>query len=112
MINSIHHTSFTVSDMERSIAFYRDVLGLKAFWDSKAAGIQFKGPIADAITGCPGDGGGRTLRALLVEQNLPMALKVGDYVYVLSKGEIVYECTPAELRNDKEKQNMYIGLGV
>jgi lactoylglutathione lyase len=29
MITGVHHTSFTVSDMARSIAFYRDVLGLK-----------------------------------------------------------------------------------
>jgi glyoxylase I family protein len=54
MIIGIHHTSFTVSNMERSIAFYRDVLGMKVTWDSKAAGIPFKGPVADAVTGCPG----------------------------------------------------------
>jgi len=30
---------------------------------------------------------------LLVEQNLPMALKVADYLYVLSNGEVVYEST-------------------
>jgi catechol 2,3-dioxygenase-like lactoylglutathione lyase family enzyme len=29
MISGIHHTSFTVGDMERSIAFYRDVLDMK-----------------------------------------------------------------------------------
>ena len=29
MISDIHHTSFTVSDMERSVAFYRDVLGME-----------------------------------------------------------------------------------
>ena len=28
-MRSVHHTGFTVSDLERSIAFYRDVLGLK-----------------------------------------------------------------------------------
>lgn len=54
MINSIHHTSFTVSNMERSIAFYRDILGMKVVWDSAAAGIPFKGPVADKVTGCPG----------------------------------------------------------
>jgi catechol 2,3-dioxygenase-like lactoylglutathione lyase family enzyme len=54
MITGIHHTSFTVSDMERSIAFYRDTLGMKVVWDSAQAGVQFKGPVADNITGCPG----------------------------------------------------------
>lgn len=29
MINGIHHTCITVSDLERSIEFYRDVLGLE-----------------------------------------------------------------------------------
>ena len=53
-MNGIHHTSFTVSDMEKSIAFYRDILGMKVTWDSKAMGVQFKGEIADNVTGCPG----------------------------------------------------------
>ncbi len=54
MINGIHHTSFTVSNMERSIAFYRDSLGMKVTWDSVQAGVQFKGPVADNVTNCPG----------------------------------------------------------
>jgi glyoxylase I family protein len=54
MVTRIHHTSFTVSDMDRSIAFYRDVLGMKLVWDSKAEGQSFKGPVADNVTGCPG----------------------------------------------------------
>ncbi len=54
MISSIHHTSFTVSDMERSIAFYRDVLGMKVDWDSKKAGVEFKGPLHESVTECPG----------------------------------------------------------
>ncbi|MGD2156852.1 MAG: VOC family protein [Anaerolineales bacterium] len=29
MLRSIHHTSFTVSDLDRSLAFYRDLLGME-----------------------------------------------------------------------------------
>jgi len=47
---------------------------------------------------------------LLVEQNLPMALAVADYVYVISKGEIVHESTPEELRSNEEITNTYIGV--
>jgi glyoxylase I family protein len=54
MIIGTHHTSFTVSDMEKSIAFYKDVLGMKVTWDSQKEGIEFKGPIADNVTNCPG----------------------------------------------------------
>lgn len=54
MIKDIHHTSFTVSNMERSIEFYRDILGLELKWDSSAAGVKFKGEAADRVTNCPG----------------------------------------------------------
>ena len=54
MILGIDHSSFTVSDMERTIAFYRDILGMKVFYDSVKAGVVNKGPIADKVTGCPG----------------------------------------------------------
>jgi len=54
MINEIHHMSFTVSDMENSIKFYRDILGLELKWDSRAAGAKFKGEAADNVTNCPG----------------------------------------------------------
>ena len=43
MFSGIHHASFTVSSMDRSIAFYRDILGMELTWDSKAAGVEFKG---------------------------------------------------------------------
>jgi len=46
---------------------------------------------------------------LLVEQNLPMALRVSDYIYVLSKGKIVYESTPEELRDNEEVKARYLG---
>ena len=54
MITGIHHASFTVSDMKQSVAFYRDLLGMKVLWDSVQAGAPFKGPVADKLTNCPG----------------------------------------------------------
>lgn len=50
------------------------------------------------------------LSILLVEQNLPMALRVADYVYVISKGIIVHESTAAEFRHNEEIKAKYIGL--
>ena len=47
---------------------------------------------------------------LLVEQNLPMALKVADYLYILSNGKIVYESTPGQLRSNDEVKAKYIGV--
>ena len=46
---------------------------------------------------------------LLVEQNLLMASSVSDYVYVLSKGQIVYQSTNEELRDNEEVKVKYIG---
>jgi len=52
----------------------------------------------------------RGFSILLVEQNLPMALSVADYVYILSKGSIVYESASEELRNNEEIQAKYLGV--
>lgn len=45
---------------------------------------------------------------LLVEQNYPMALKVADYAYIISKGIIVHESTIEELRRDEEIRVKYL----
>jgi len=45
---------------------------------------------------------------LLVEQNYPMALKVADYAYIISKGMIVHESTIEELRKDEEIRVKYL----
>ncbi len=47
---------------------------------------------------------------LLAEQNLNMALGVADYVYVISKGEVVYQSTPQELRNNEEVKSKHLGV--
>jgi len=50
------------------------------------------------------------LSVLLVEQNLPMSLRVSDYIYVLNKGAIVYKCTPDELANNNEVKEKHLGV--
>ena len=50
------------------------------------------------------------LSILLVEQNLPMALKVADYLYILSNGKIVFESTPDQLKLNEEVKTKYIGV--
>ena len=57
----------------------------------------------------------RDLRAagmtiLLVEQMVSMALEVSDYVYVMSKGRIVYDATPAELHADEASMRAHLGV--
>jgi branched-chain amino acid transport system ATP-binding protein len=57
----------------------------------------------------------RTLKAerlslLLVEQNYHLALRVADRVYVMNKGQIVYEGTPAGLEADEEIKRRYLGV--
>jgi branched-chain amino acid transport system ATP-binding protein len=47
---------------------------------------------------------------LLVEQNLPMALSVADYAYIVSRGAIVYHSTPEELEKNEEVKNTYLGV--
>ena len=47
---------------------------------------------------------------LLAEQNLAMALGLADYVYIISKGVVVYESTPQELRNNDEIKSKHLGV--
>jgi branched-chain amino acid transport system ATP-binding protein len=52
----------------------------------------------------------RGLSILLVEQNISLAFAVADYVYVVDKGIIVYESTPAELEREDKVKEVHIGL--
>jgi len=48
MINSVNHTSFTISDVEQSIFFYRDLLGLELI------SLAERDPeFAEKVTGIP-----------------------------------------------------------
>jgi branched-chain amino acid transport system ATP-binding protein len=47
---------------------------------------------------------------LLVEQNLAFALRIADYVYLMSKGKIVYESRPEDLLKNEEVKARYLGV--
>jgi branched-chain amino acid transport system ATP-binding protein len=50
------------------------------------------------------------LSLLLVEQNYHLALRVADRVYVMNKGQIVYEGPPAALEADEDVKRRYLGV--
>jgi branched-chain amino acid transport system ATP-binding protein len=52
----------------------------------------------------------RGLSILLVEQNLPLALRVADHVHVLSRGRIVHSSSPRALWENEEIKRRYLGL--
>ena len=48
-VTAIRHTGIVVSDMETSLPFYRDLLGLQPWWDQ----IE-EGPFMEAVTAVSG----------------------------------------------------------
>jgi branched-chain amino acid transport system ATP-binding protein len=47
---------------------------------------------------------------LLIEQQLAFALRYADIVFIMSKGRIVHQCTPAELVADADTKARYLGV--
>jgi len=50
------------------------------------------------------------LSILLVEQNASLALKLVDYVHVMSKGQVVYSADPQVLWANEEIKSSYLGI--
>ncbi len=50
------------------------------------------------------------LSILVVEQNLTMALSIADRLYVMNKGQIVFEGSPSDLRGQPEIMHRYLGV--
>jgi len=48
-VRGVYHTSFTVSDIDRSVAFYRDILGMELLEQGEASGQT-----VETILGMPG----------------------------------------------------------
>jgi branched-chain amino acid transport system ATP-binding protein len=47
---------------------------------------------------------------LLVEQNAHLALRLVDFVHVMSKGRVVYSGRPEELRANEQIKSSYLGI--
>ena len=47
---------------------------------------------------------------LLAEQNINMALDIADYVYIISKGTVVHESSPQDIRNNNDIKDRYLGV--
>jgi len=47
---------------------------------------------------------------LLIEQQLAFALRYADVVFIMSKGRIVHQCSPAELSADAATRARYLGV--
>lgn len=52
----------------------------------------------------------RGLSVLLVEQNLKLALRVADYVYILSKGQVVHQSSSAQLKDNPDIIHKYLAV--
>jgi branched-chain amino acid transport system ATP-binding protein len=50
------------------------------------------------------------LTVFLAEQNFNMALNAADYVYVISKGSVVWEGVPEDLRDNEEVKQKCLGV--
>jgi branched-chain amino acid transport system ATP-binding protein len=54
--------------------------------------------------------GGLTL--LLAEQSIPLALGIADYAYVLQTGRVALEGTAADLEDNDQVRDIYLGFGA
>lgn len=62
--------------------------------------------VGDVILRLKGEG----FSILLVEQNMPLALKVAAHIHVISRGRVVYSSSPQELEKNREVRNRFLGI--
>jgi branched-chain amino acid transport system ATP-binding protein len=53
----------------------------------------------------------RGARILLIEQNVTAALRLADHVYILAEGELQFDGPPADLSDEDELMELYLGIG-
>ena len=68
------------------------------------------GLIVDRVTETIGDGKERGLSAILVEQNLHVAVALSDHVAIMDRGEIVYRAATADFRRDRATAQALLGV--
>jgi len=49
-------------------------------------------------------------QVILIEQNVREALRIADYVYILAQGQLQFEGTPADLTDEDDLVELYLGL--
>lgn len=54
----------------------------------------------------------RGITVLLVEQNVNAAVSVADRHYIIDKGEVVYEGSNQDMKENTELQEEYLGVGI
>ena len=86
MIRGIHHTSRTVSDMERALAFYGDRLGMPVVLDT-----EMRGPMLEREVAMPG----AHLRFVLLEAGGPTRLELLQY-YTPTGVPLAADAKPAD----------------
>jgi branched-chain amino acid transport system ATP-binding protein len=52
------------------------------------------------------------LTLLLAEQSIPLALAIADYAYVLQTGRVALEGTAADLEDNDQVRDIYLGFGA
>ena len=50
------------------------------------------------------------LTLLLAEQSIPLALGIADYAYVLQTGRVAIEGKAAEMEDNRQVQEIYLGI--
>ena len=95
---------------QQMLAIARAILGNPYFMvaDEPTEGLspmlveEFARIITDLKTG--------GLSILLVEQNLPFALRLADYTYILSKGSVVHQSSTEEFSQNMEAAHKYLSI--
>lgn len=66
--------------------------------------------IVQQIAGVVADLARQAMAILLVEQNFNMALSLADRIFVMSRGQIVFESSSQELAHNSEIKARYLGM--
>ena len=53
----------------------------------------------------------RGAQILLIEQNVTAALRLADHVYILAEGDLQFDGPPADLADEDELMELYLGIG-